>query len=87
MFFSKEDAEKLKERFKPILARLKEQGYIGEEPLKYWAKNSEPSKLDIINPDITIQDKPLKHVTPAMEASFKKHIDALLKLGVIRPSC
>ncbi|KAI3817740.1 hypothetical protein L1987_11538 [Smallanthus sonchifolius] len=44
------------------------------------------SRLDIINPDVTIEDKPLKHVTPALEASFQKHVDALLKLGVIRPS-
>ncbi|GKF27645.1 RNA-directed DNA polymerase, partial [Tanacetum coccineum] len=45
----------------------KKQGYIGEEPLKHWKKNGELCKLDIINPDVTIEDKPLKHVTPAME--------------------
>ncbi|GJZ04799.1 Orf y [Tanacetum coccineum] len=65
---------------------MKSQGYIGEEPLKHWKKNGELCKLDIINPDITIEDKPLKDITPAMEASFKKHIDGLLELGVIRPS-
>ncbi|GKA40520.1 Orf y [Tanacetum coccineum] len=43
-------------------------------------------KLDIINSDITIEDRPLKHVTPAMEDSFKKHVDSLLKIGTIRPS-
>ncbi|GJY38755.1 putative polyprotein [Tanacetum coccineum] len=36
--------------------------------------------------DITIEDRPLKHVTPAMEDSLKKHVDSLLKIGVIRPS-
>ncbi|GJR98260.1 hypothetical protein Tco_0270434 [Tanacetum coccineum] len=40
----------------------------------------------IINPDITIEDRPLKHVTPAMEDSFRKHVDSLLKIGAIRPS-
>nr|GEY62090.1 TPA: orf y [Tanacetum cinerariifolium] len=68
------------------LNRLKHQGYIGEEPLKHWKKNGELCKLDIINPDITIEDRPLKHVTPAMEDLFKKHVDSLLKIGAIRPS-
>nr|GEY11328.1 reverse transcriptase domain, reverse transcriptase zinc-binding domain protein [Tanacetum cinerariifolium] len=36
--------------------------------------------------DITIEDRPLKHVTPAMEDSFKKHVDSLLEIGAIRPS-
>nr|GFB81994.1 reverse transcriptase [Tanacetum cinerariifolium] len=66
--------------------RLKHQGYIGEEPLKHWKKNGELCKLEIINPDITIEDRPLKHVTPAMENLFKEHVDSLLKIGAIRPS-
>ncbi|GJR94630.1 hypothetical protein Tco_0266804 [Tanacetum coccineum] len=68
------------------LDRLKQQGYIGEEPLKHWKKNGELCKLDIINLDITIEDRPLKHVTPAMEDLFRKHVDSLLKIGAIRPS-
>ncbi|GJZ78470.1 Orf y [Tanacetum coccineum] len=72
--------------FKPVIDRLKQQGYIGEEPLKHWKKNGELCKLDIINPDITIEYRPLKHVTPAMEDSFRKHVDSLLKIGAIRPS-
>ncbi|GJW61596.1 Orf y [Tanacetum coccineum] len=36
--------------------------------------------------DVTIEDKPLKHVTPAMEDLFRKHVDSLLKIGAIRPS-
>ncbi|GKC02937.1 hypothetical protein Tco_0994547 [Tanacetum coccineum] len=63
------------EQFKPVIDRLKHQGYIREEPLKHWKKNGELCKLDIINPDITIEDRPLKYVTPAMEDSFKKHVD------------
>nr|GEW43806.1 TPA: orf y [Tanacetum cinerariifolium] len=48
--------------------------------------NGELCKFDIINPDITIEDRPLKHVTPAMKDSFKIHVDSLLKIGAIRPS-
>lgn len=73
-------------KFNPILDRLKKQGFIGEDPLKHWKKNGELCKLDIINPDVTIEDKPLKDVTPAMEAAFIKHIKALLQIGVIRES-
>ncbi|GKG26393.1 hypothetical protein Tco_0399539, partial [Tanacetum coccineum] len=76
----------LQEQFKPVIDRLKQQGYIGEEPLKHCKKNGELCKLDIINPDITIEDRPLKHVTPAMEKLFIKHVDSLLKIGAIRPS-
>ncbi|KAJ4812318.1 polyprotein [Rhynchospora pubera] len=81
-----EESQKFKERFRPLLERLREQGYIGENPLQHWEKNRVKCKLDIINPDITIQDKPLKHVTPAMKEQFDKHVQALLKIGVIRPS-
>nr|GEY37507.1 protein kinase-like domain, phloem protein 2-like protein [Tanacetum cinerariifolium] len=66
---------------------LKHQGYIRKEPLKHWKKNGELCKLDIINPDIIIEDRPLKHVTPAMEDSFRKHVDSLLKICAIRPEC
>ncbi|GKA52523.1 hypothetical protein Tco_0745838 [Tanacetum coccineum] len=69
-----------------IFKRLKHQGYIRKEPLKFWKKNGELCKLDIINPDITIEDRPLKHVTSAMEDSFRKHVDCLLRIGDIRPS-
>ena len=43
-------------------------------------------KLDLINPDLTIEDKPLKHVTPVMQEQFTRHIKALLDIRVIRPS-
>nr|GFC39022.1 TPA: orf y [Tanacetum cinerariifolium] len=47
--------------------------------------NQEGSKafLEQFKPVI---DRPLKHVTPAMEDSFKKHVESLLKIGAIRPS-
>nr|GEU59616.1 TPA: orf y [Tanacetum cinerariifolium] len=86
IYFNQEGSKAFLEQFKPIIERLKHQGYIGEEPLKHWKKNGELCKLDIINPDITIEDRPLKHVTPAMEDSFKRHVDSLLKIGAIRPS-
>ncbi|GJY54510.1 Orf y [Tanacetum coccineum] len=85
IYFNQEGSKAFLEQFKPVIERLKHQGYIGEEPLKHWKKNGELCKLDIINPDIKIKDRPLKHVTLGMEDSFKKHVDSLLKIGAIRP--
>nr|AXG50786.1 ORF3 [Piper yellow mottle virus] len=73
-------------KYQRLIEDMKSQGYIGEEPMKYWQKNQVTCKLEIKNPDLIIEDRPLKHVTPAMHASFLKHIDALLKIKVIRPS-
>nr|GEW20524.1 RNA-directed DNA polymerase [Tanacetum cinerariifolium] len=75
IYFNQEGSKTFLEQFKPVIERLKHQRYIGEEPLKHWKKNGEFCKLDIINPYITIEDQPLKHVTPAMEDSFKKHVN------------
>nr|GEZ51896.1 retrotransposon protein, putative, Ty3-gypsy subclass [Tanacetum cinerariifolium] len=86
IYFNQVGSKAFLEQFKPVIDRLKHQGYIRKEPLKHWKKNGKLCKMDIINPDITIEDKPLKHVTPAMEDSFKKHVDSLLKIGAIRPS-
>ncbi|ATZ69486.1 ORF3 polyprotein [Cacao swollen shoot Ghana N virus] len=69
-----------------LLAQLKEQGYIGENPMQHWAQNKVVCKLEIKNPDLIIEDRPIKHLTPAMEQQFQKHIKALLDIGVIRPS-
>ncbi|GJV64982.1 Orf y [Tanacetum coccineum] len=80
IYFNQEGSRAFQEQFKPVIDRLKQQGYIGEEPLKHWKKNGELCKLDIINPDITIEDRPLKHVTPAMEDLFRKHVDSLSNL-------
>jgi hypothetical protein len=77
---------KFEKRFGSLLARLKNQGFIGENPLMHWQRNKVVCKLDIINPGLTIEDKPLKHVTPLMKEQFDKHIKALLEIGVIRPS-
>ncbi|GKF37918.1 hypothetical protein Tco_0114676 [Tanacetum coccineum] len=76
IYFNQEGSRAFQEQFKLVIDRLKQQGYIGEEPLKHWKKNGELCKLDIINPDITIEDRPLKHVTPAMEELFRKHVDS-----------
>nr|GEV83668.1 putative polyprotein [Tanacetum cinerariifolium] len=86
IYFNQEGSKAFLEKFKHVIDRLKHQGYIRIEPLKHWKKNGELCKLDIINPDITIEDRPLKHVTPAMEDSFRKHVDSLLKICAIRPS-
>ncbi|GJS59280.1 Orf y [Tanacetum coccineum] len=86
IYFNQEGSRAFQEQFKPVINRLKQQGYIGEEPLKHCKNTNELCKLDIINPDITIEDRPLKHVTPAMEDLFRKHVDSLLKIGAIRPS-
>lgn len=75
-----------KARYEDVIEQLRDAGYIGEDPMKFWAKNKVQCKLEIINPNLVIQDQPLKHVTPAMEETFRKHVDALLKLKVIRPS-
>nr|GEX93916.1 TPA: orf y [Tanacetum cinerariifolium] len=75
IYFNQKGSKAFLKQFKPVIERLKHQGYIGEEPLKHWKKNGELCKLDIINPDIIIEDRPLKHVTPAMEDSFKRHVD------------
>ncbi|KAJ3698966.1 hypothetical protein LUZ61_002671 [Rhynchospora tenuis] len=81
-----EQSQTFKARFQPLLERLRKQGFIGENPLQHWSRNQVKCKLDIINPDVTIQDKPLKHVTPLMKEQFDRHVNALLKIGVIRPS-
>ena len=73
-------------RFTNLLEKLKDQGYIGNNPLQHWSKNKVVCKLDLINPDLTIEDKPLKHVTPVMQEQFTRHIKTLLDIGVIRPS-
>ncbi|ATZ69530.1 ORF3 polyprotein [Cacao bacilliform Sri Lanka virus] len=78
--------EAFRMKFGGILESLAKEGFVGLNPLQHWAKNGIKCKLDIINPSLTIQDKPLKHVTPAMIQSFQKHIKELLDLQVIRPS-
>ncbi|KAI4374074.1 hypothetical protein MLD38_012115 [Melastoma candidum] len=71
---------------KLLIEELKDQGFIGDEPLKHWRKNQVLCSLPIINPDLTIESKPLAQVTPDEADAFKRHVKALLELGVIRPS-
>nr|WGH47421.1 polyprotein [Theobroma cacao] len=73
-------------KYLDTIQQLKAQGIIGTDPQRYWSKNKIHYELELINPDITIQDRPLKHVTPKMEEQFRRHVKALLELGVIRPS-
>nr|AEE39270.1 polyprotein [Gooseberry vein banding associated virus] len=80
------EAELIKLRDHRLLAELKEQGFIGNDPMLHWAKNQVKCKLDIINPDITIQGKPPSTATPEIKDRYQRHIDALLSIGVIRPS-
>ena len=80
------DEAGLRAQFGNLLEELKAQGYVGENPLQHWEKNRVTCKLEIKNPSFTIEDKPIKHLTPQAKESFAKHIKALLDLGVIRPS-
>nr|GEU57344.1 ORFIII-like polyprotein [Tanacetum cinerariifolium] len=41
IYFNQEGSKAFLEQFKPVMDRLKHQGYIGEEPLKHWKKNGE----------------------------------------------
>ncbi|AAA03171.1 polyprotein [Cacao swollen shoot Togo B virus] len=78
--------QKLDPKLQQLMVQLQDQGFIGENPMQHWAKNKILCRLDIKNPDLIIEDKPIKHLTPAMEKQFQKHIKALLDIGVIRPS-
>nr|ATZ69490.1 ORF3 polyprotein [Cacao swollen shoot Ghana Q virus] len=72
--------------FKKEIEELKQQGFIGENPLQHWSKNRVTCYLDIKNPELTVEDKPLDNVTPAQKKQYERHVDALLQIGVIRKS-
>ncbi|KAJ8476366.1 hypothetical protein OPV22_020093 [Ensete ventricosum] len=63
-----------------IIQKMKKLGYIGEEPLKHWEKNQVKCRLEVKNPDLIIEDRPLKHVTPKMKETMAAHIRKLLDL-------
>ncbi|KAI0518921.1 hypothetical protein KFK09_006358 [Dendrobium nobile] len=65
-----------KRQFEGLIKQLQAAGYIGDNPIKHWLANKVTCQLDIKNPDITIEDRPLKHVTPQMQESFQRHIKA-----------
>ncbi|AAO21220.1 putative polyprotein [Badnavirus maculakalanchoes] len=71
---------------KRLIEEMKRLGFIGDEPLKHWRQNKVTCKLEIKNPDLIIEDKPLKHVTPKMKEVMARHVTALLQSKVIRPS-
>lgn len=74
------------EKNKRLIEEMKEQGYIGEDVLKHWEKNKVRCFIDIKNPGLIIQDKPLPAMTPQQKEDMQKHINALLERKVIRPS-
>ncbi|GJU44589.1 hypothetical protein Tco_1201855 [Tanacetum coccineum] len=56
IYFNQEGSKAFLKQFKHVIDRLKHQEYIRDKPLNHWKKNGELCKLDIINPDITIED-------------------------------
>ncbi|GKF70183.1 hypothetical protein Tco_0203240, partial [Tanacetum coccineum] len=48
IYSNQEGSKAFLEKFKPVIDRLKHQGYIREKLLKHWKKNGELCKLDII---------------------------------------
>jgi hypothetical protein len=59
---------------------------MGEDTLKHWEKNQVKCKIELINPDLIIKDKPITMMTIQTKEAMRKHVDALLARGVIRPS-
>lgn len=53
--------------------------------MKHWDRNKIECKLDIINPEITIKDKPPK-ANPRELIEYEHHVKNLLEKGLIRPS-
>ncbi|QHF16180.1 polyprotein [Camellia lemon glow virus] len=72
--------------FADVIKALQQQSIFGNDPMRYWQLNQIKCSLDLKNPDLTIDDKPWKHITPALRESFQRHVDELLGLKVIRPS-
>nr|QBX57843.1 polyprotein [Sugarcane bacilliform virus] len=71
---------------KQLIEEMKEQGYMGEDTLKHWEKNKVKCKIELINPDLIIKDKPITMLTIQTKEAMRKHVDALLARGVIRKS-
>lgn len=85
MYYNIGKPTEFKQQIMPIKKKLEELQYIGNDPLKYWENNRVVCKLDIINPDLIIQDKPIIP-PPQMSEEYKQHIDELVSIKVIRPS-
>ncbi|CAL5349307.1 unnamed protein product [Camellia sinensis] len=84
--FHSTQGSNFEDRYPKVIKQLHTCGIIGDDPMKLWMTNQITCKLDLKNSDFVIDDKPMKHITPAMKQSFKRHIDQLLELKVIRPS-
>ncbi|KAJ3697529.1 hypothetical protein LUZ61_001234 [Rhynchospora tenuis] len=67
-----EQSETFKAKFQPLLDRLREQGFIGEDPLKHWSKNQHVGallKIGVIRPSKS------RHRTMAMMVNSGTLID------------
>nr|AFO11492.1 polyprotein [Sugarcane bacilliform virus] len=71
---------------KKLLEEMKEQGYMGEDTLAHWEKNQVKCKIEVINPDLIIKDKPITMLTIQTKETMRQHIEALLARKVIKPS-
>ncbi|CAL5351736.1 unnamed protein product [Camellia sinensis] len=78
IFHSTNVSPHFEQKFSAIMEQLKNYGIIGDDPMKYWSLNQITCKLDLKNPEFIINDRPMKHITPAMKESFGKHIEQLL---------
>lgn len=68
-----------------ILTQLDKIEIIGENPIKYWEKDTVSCKLDIINPEYIVRTATIEAMNQEME-EFKMHIMELLNLRVIQRS-
>ncbi|GJS49358.1 RNA-directed DNA polymerase [Tanacetum coccineum] len=81
IYFNQERRKAFLEQFKPVIERLKHQGYIREEPLKHWKKNDElcnlydrgtESFIAVYIDDILVFSK--------NEKEHAKHLEKMLKI-------
>ncbi|GJU12527.1 hypothetical protein Tco_1134923 [Tanacetum coccineum] len=78
IYFNQEGNRAFLEQFKPVIDRLKYQGYIREGPLKHWKKNDELCKLDIINQDFTRHLERMLKICEDNEVTLRKDCQAII---------
>ena len=71
--------------FQPIIKRLTEVQVFGDNPIALWERNQIKCKLEIINPDLIIKEKPIQP-TPEEARFTAEEITNLLKKGLIQES-
>nr|AWA81915.1 replicase [Sweet potato vein clearing virus] len=77
--------QKLRNVYDFSLVRNQIRTLFSENPLEFWEKHRTEVKIELINPDSIVYQKPLRWNFEDIE-EFKLHIDELLKGGFIRPS-